>query len=81
LRGLIFPKAHKNPQLPTFSHVAHYKSGQCKVKQAITEKRRKSQEKSGNVVKQEGKKCNLNLTKNNLNNKNKAIECKLNVKP
>jgi len=52
LGGINF---HKNPQLPTFSHDAHYKSGVRKVKQHGAKIRTISREKSGNIGKQDGK--------------------------
>jgi len=44
LEGIIF---HKKPQLPTFSHGAHYKSGQGKVKRGVLKTEGKTVEKSG----------------------------------
>jgi hypothetical protein len=76
LEGFNF---HKNPHLPTFSHDAHYKSGESKVKGSGAKIRTISREKSGNIGKQEGKWQKSDNTKTNLNNKIKAIECKPNV--
>jgi hypothetical protein len=40
---------HKNPQLPTFSHDAHYKWGLSKVKGIGTKIRMISREKAGKI--------------------------------
>jgi hypothetical protein len=67
LTGLLLTKSHKKPQIPTFPHGAHYKSEQVKVKRAGAKTWVISQEKSGKIGEQEGKRHKSNAAKTNIN--------------
>jgi hypothetical protein len=77
LSNFIF---HKTPLKPTFSHGAHYKSGLCKVKQAMAKRRGKSHEKTRTWGEKSGTEQNAKPSQTNKAIKIKAIEKKLNVK-
>jgi hypothetical protein len=77
LDGIIF---HKKPQKPTFPHTAHYKSERLKVKRTGAKTWVISLEKSGKIGEQDGKTQKHKLTKTNIDNQNKAIARKPNVK-